>query len=140
MIPQRNTNQTALCARTAHRLHLLHRWRRGRIHRCGRSAHCLSPVHLAPHRRVRTPNRHNGACLWLLRAQHLPLPFVHQRWHGAGAHSRHWHSSPLLLLWRFLTVGLHSAAVHPAPYGCRAKPEAKIGDITTNETIENKIL
>ena len=65
-------------------------------------------------------------CLWLLCAEHLPIPPVYQCRYGTGTDTRHRYSAAVLQLWRFVALGLHDSAVHLPAYRCRQEYETQL--------------
>ena len=119
-LPQRHPDQAQVCARTGHRLHLLHGGRGGGLPWLCHRTVPLPGSHTASHPSGRAPALHLRARLWLLRNEHIPVPRLYQRGHGAGTHACHRHSPAILQLWRLFAVGLHHPALHHAPHRRRA--------------------
>ena len=107
---------TEVRARARHRLHLLHRGRRGGLCRFGWRAADVPGADIATDEACRTATVHLRQDIRLLCSLGVPFPCVHQCWNGAGPHPRYRHSATVFQLWRIVAMGIHHFAIYFSAY------------------------
>ena len=117
----RYPDQAQICARTAHRLHILHHRRGRRFCRRFGSDHDVSDTDTAHNNSRRTPAHHLRPSVRLLCGVIPDIPLLYQYRHGHRPVPCHRHTAAVLQLRRFIAVGLHNTAVHTAAH--RRQPQ-----------------